>query len=142
MVVLTLRTTRATCISCGFDQCDVFFVIWHNLTKAVFVYDIQFEFPQRHMMSGMRHRCSCQLLSWHTFLANMATVSNEKCFYIFSARVKGSSKIVIIFTRVHSVRWEGQCQGSPYAFSKMCRLLCIAILRMGFKINIFKILFG
>ena len=29
---------------------------------------------------------------------------------------KGSSIIVIIFTSIHSVRWEGGGQGRPYAF--------------------------
>ena len=53
---------------------------------------------------------------------------------------KRSSRIVIIFTSVHSIRWEGGGQGTPYVFQKCC-LWCIAILRTGFKINIFKVIF-
>ena len=54
----------------------------------------------------------------------------------------GSSRIVIIFTCVHSVRWEGGSRGAV-RFSDMSfnGLWCIAILRRGRKIIISEVLF-
>ena len=64
--------------------------------------------------------------------------------YFLKFSFKGLSRIVIVSTSVHSVRWGGGGGGSTVkgcrAFLK-CRLWCIVILRRGLKVDIFKVLF-
>ena len=53
----------------------------------------------------------CTRITWSTCIHSSVGIKGEAYFNIGSGHW-GSSRIVIIFTSVHSVRWEGEAQGS------------------------------